>query len=449
MADQLFGTDGVRGRAGLEPMTAATALRIGQAVGARLATGGRQPRALIGKDPRLSSYMIEQALTAGLLAAGVEVLLVGPMPTPAVAMLVRAMRADLGVMVSASHNPWTDNGVKLFGADGFKLSDTEEAAVATAVLSADPLAGAADGQFGRARRIGDADGRYIEFVKQVMPRRATLDGFRIAVDCANGAAYKVAPTVLRELGAQVVALGVEPDGRNINRDCGATAPGQLAQRVVAEGCDLGIALDGDADRLILIDESGAVVDGDQIIALLAERAAASGELRGGGVVATVMSNLGLERHLGRLGLDLARTRVGDRWVVEEMRRSGRNIGGEQSGHVVLTDHATTGDGLLAALRVLAALIDAGRPASALLRRFRPMPQVLRNVRLVGASDPLAAAEVRAAITAAEARFGDQGRVLIRKSGTEPVVRVMAEGVDAALVAAVVEDLATTIARAAA
>ncbi len=445
----LFGTDGIRGRANIEPMTAPTALRVAQAAGhlcKQMSAGGehRRRRAVIGKDTRLSGYMLEPALTSGLISVGIDVMLVGPLPTPAIAMLTRSLRADLGVMLSASHNPYQDNGVKLFGADGYKLSDAIEQQISALVQGDAPIPTAAPADLGRARRLEDAPGRYVEFVKAAFPKGRTLDGLKIVVDCANGAAYKVAPAVLRELGADVVTLGVTPNGMNINADCGATHPQALAAAVVAESADIGIALDGDADRLILVDERGTIIDGDQILALVATNLADSHMLTGGGIVATVMSNLGLERYLLARGIGLTRTKVGDRYVVEEMRRSGRNVGGEQSGHVVLADVATTGDGLAASLQVLAALINQDGPASNLLRCFTPLPQVLRNVRLKAGADPMSAPAVQKAVEAAEARLKGVGRLLIRKSGTEPLIRVMAEAEDTALVDQIVDGLVADI-----
>jgi len=398
---------------------------------------------VIGKDTRLSGYMLEPALVAGFVGAGMDVTLVGPLPTPAIALLTRSLRADLGVMVSASHNGFQDNGIKLFGPDGFKLSDDTELEIEQ--LMAEDRSGrlAKPKELGRASRLEDARGRYIEAVKATFPRRLTLDGLKIVVDCANGAAYRVAPTVLWELGATIVSVGVEPDGFNINKGCGSTMPELLRAKVIEHKADLGIALDGDADRLILIDEKGEVVDGDQILALIARSWKSEGTLRGGGVVATVMSNLGLERMLQDEGLRLMRTRVGDRYVVEQMRASGMNVGGEQSGHMILCDYATTGDGLIAALQVLAVLVASGRPASEALKVFEPLPQLLRNVRFVGGS-PLKHPRVVAAVADAEAMLGSSGRVLLRLSGTEPVVRVMAQGEDEAAVTQIVAGLCATI-----
>jgi len=447
MTRRFFGTDGIRGTANTEPMTAATALKVGMAAGSQFIRGDHRHRVVIGKDTRLSGYMLEPALVAGFIAVGMDVVLVGPMPTPAVAMLTRSLRADLGVMISASHNPYQDNGIKLFGPDGYKLSDEVELeSEARIVQGADDSLAPAHA-LGRAQRLDDAQGRYIEFAKNTFPRGLSLAGLKIVVDCANGAAYRVAPTVLWELGAEVVPLGVAPDGFNINKGCGSTHVEPLQARVLAEGADLGIALDGDADRLILVDELGLIVDGDQLMAVVAEHALASGSLRGGGVVATVMSNLGLERHLASLGLSLARTQVGDRYVVEHMRRHGFNLGGEQSGHIVLSDFSTTGDGLIAALQVLAMIAQSDRPASQVCRRFTPLPQVLKSLRH-GGGDVLGLPMVTAAIAAAEQRLGTTGRLLIRKSGTEPLIRVMAEGEDALLVEDVVDGLIAVIGKAA-
>ena len=431
-------------------MDAATALRLGQAAGRFFNRGTHRHRVVIGKDTRLSGYLLEPALTAGFIGAGMDVMLVGPMPTPAIAMLTRSLRADLGVMISASHNPYEDNGIKLFGPDGLKLSDSEEAAIERLMESPDAVEGlAAPAKLGRASRIEDAPGRYIEAAKATFPKGRSLEGLRIVVDCANGAAYKVAPTVLWELGAELVPVGVAPDGVNINRDCGATAPARLAELVRERRADLGIALDGDADRLVLADEAGRIVDGDQILALIAGSWRRDGRLTGGGIVATVMSNLGLERHLGGMRLALHRTKVGDRYVAERMRELGCNLGGEQSGHMILSDFATTGDGLVAALQVLALLVEEGRPASEVCRRFDPLPQQLVNIRYTGGS-PLADADVQRAIAAAGEALGSRGRVLVRASGTEPLIRVMAEAEDEAEVKATVEGLASVIrARAAA
>ena len=445
---RLFGTDGIRGMANVDPMTAETALRLGQAAGLRFVRGNHRHHVVIGKDTRLSGYMIEPALVAGFIGAGMDVTLVGPLPTPAIAMLTRSLRADLGVMISASHNPFEDNGIKLFGPDGFKLSDAAEAEIEALMASDLSSKLAASVALGRAARLDDAAGRYIEAAKATFPRRLTLDGLRIVVDCAHGAAYKVAPTVLWELGATIIPLGVAPDGFNINRGCGSTVPEYLCAQVVEHGADLGLALDGDADRLLLSDERGKLVDGDQILALIARSWGRAGRLSGGGVVATVMSNLGLERFLESEGLKLHRTKVGDRYVSERMRASGINLGGEQSGHMILSDFSTTGDGLVAALQVLAVLVEEGRPASEACRVFKALPQLLRSVRFRGAS-PLRDPDVRAAIADAEAALAPGGRLLMRESGTEPVVRVMAEGEDEALVHRVVAGLCDRIAATAA
>jgi phosphoglucosamine mutase len=444
---RLFGTDGIRGKANTNPMTAEMALRLGQAAGFRFKRGNHRHRVVIGKDTRLSGYMLEPALTAGFIGAGMDVTLVGPMPTPAVAMLTRSLRADLGVMISASHNPFEDNGIKLFGPDGFKLSDAEELEI-EALMGGDLSAGLAPASaLGRAARLDDAHGRYVESAKATFPRGLRLDGLRIAIDCANGAAYRVAPDVLWELGATIIKLGVSPDGFNINKGCGSTFPEFLCGQVVEHGADLGIALDGDADRLLLSDERGELIDGDQILALIARSWSRSGKLRGNGIVATVMSNLGLERTLQAAGIRLHRTGVGDRHVAERMREEGINVGGEQSGHMILSDFATTGDGLVAALQVLAMIVEQARPVSEVCRVFTPLPQMLRSVRFAGIS-PLRHADVVGAIAAAEHSLGGSGRLLIRESGTEPVVRVMAEAEDESLVQRVVEELCATIAAAA-
>ena len=442
MTRKFFGTDGIRGTTNLEPMTAETALRVGQAAGAHFLRGEHQHRVVIGKDTRLSGYMMESAMVAGFTSVGMDVVLLGPMPTPAVAMLTRSMRADIGVMISASHNPFADNGIKLFGPDGYKLSDDDEREIEKKLEEAPGLAKAE--LIGRARRIDDARGRYIHFAKSTFPEHLRLDGLKVVIDCANGAAYHVAPEALWELGAEVVPLGVTPNGLNINDECGSTKPRLLQETVVASGADIGIALDGDADRLIVVDEQGHIIDGDQLMALIALGLQSRGELKGDAVVATVMSNLGLERKLGEAGLKLARTKVGDRYVLEEMRRSGCNVGGEQSGHIILTDHATTGDGLVAGLQVLAALVEGDAPASALLRQFEPLPQLLKNVRFNGGADPLEADSVQKRIAAAEAELEGRGRIVIRKSGTEPLIRVMAEGDDSTLVERVVDDICEAV-----
>jgi phosphoglucosamine mutase len=443
MSRSLFGTDGVRGRANTQPMTAETAMRIGMAAGQVFNRGGHRHRAVIGKDTRLSGYMIEQALTAGFLSVGIDVLLLGPLPTPAVGFLTRAMRGDIGVMVSASHNPYEDNGIKLFGPDGFKLSDAVEAEIEALVRGA-TIGLAAPAAIGRAKRLDDAEGRYIEAVKASVGRALDLTGLKIVVDCANGAAYKVAPTVLWELGAEVITLAVAPDGFNINANCGSTHPALLREHVILHNADIGIALDGDADRVVLVCEQGRLIDGDQLMATIADSWRASGRLTGDGVVATVMSNLGLERYLGARQLNLVRTQVGDRYVLERMRADGYNLGGEQSGHIIMTDHATTGDGLMAALHALAAMRRTGQRASEAFHAFEPVPQLLKNVRVGDANSALAAASVAKAIKAGEARLGKAGRILVRKSGTEPLIRVMAEGDDSDLVRTVVDQIIEAI-----
>lgn len=423
--DKLFGTDGVRGTANTHPMTAEMALRIGAAVGRYFSKDGvAEHRVVIGKDTRLSGYMFENALTAGLTSTGMNVLLLGPVPSPAVGLLTRSMRADLGVMISASHNPAIDNGIKFFGPDGFKLSDSVEADIEA--LIADGAAPAEAASIGRAKRIDDGRFRYIERIKTSFPRQMRLDGLKIVIDCANGAAYRVAPEALWELGATVIPVGVDPDGTNINLDCGSTSPQRAAEMVLAHNADVGICLDGDADRVILLDENGRVGDGDQFMALMAESWAAEGLLAKNTLVATVMSNLGLEHFLTDKGLHLERTAVGDRYVVERMRSGGFNLGGEQSGHIVMTDYATTGDGLMAALQFLAAMVGTGERASNLLHRFEPVPQLLKNVRFALGQAPLEDAKVQVAIAEAENNLSGKGRLLIRKSGTEPLVRVMAE-----------------------
>lgn len=444
MTRKYFGTDGIRGRANAHPMTAEVALKLGMAAALQFRRGNHRHRVVIGKDTRLSGYMIEPALTSGFVAMGMDVVLVGPMPTPAVAMLTRSLRADLGVMISASHNPYEDNGIKLFGPDGYKLSDSVEFEIeekmdgdlASDLEPADML--------GRARRLDDARGRYTEYVKQTFPRGLRLDGLKIAIDCANGAAYKTAPEVLWELGADITTIGVTPDGKNINKDCGSTHLDALQTQTIAAGADIGLALDGDADRLIVCDENGRVIDGDQIMALIAEDWHLTGRLKGGGVVATVMSNLGLERFLNDLGLDLKRTPVGDRYVAEAMRAEAYNLGGEQSGHLIFDDYATTGDGLIAALQVLAVLVASDKRASEICDKFEALPQLLKNVRFNDGA-PLETDSVKKAISEAEARLDGTGRILIRKSGTEPLIRVMAEGEDPDLVEAVVDGICDAIA----
>ncbi|WP_413869207.1 phosphoglucosamine mutase [Albidovulum sp.] len=439
MSRKLFGTDGVRGTANHHPMTAEIALRLGAAAGRYFRTDRRNGhRVVIGKDTRLSGYMLENALTAGLTSTGMNVLLLGPVPTPAVGYLTRSMRADLGIMISASHNHAHDNGIKFFGPDGFKLSDEAEAEIER--ILAGEIALARPQNIGRAKRIDDGRGRYVEYAKTTFPARGKLSGLKVVIDCANGAAYRAAPEVLWELGAEVIPVGVAPDGHNINEGCGSTQTATAAGMVVAHGADLGIALDGDADRVMILDETGAAADGDQIMALLAARWAEEGRLRGDTLVATVMSNLGLERFLAGRGLRLERTAVGDRYVVERMREGGFNLGGEQSGHIVMTDYATTGDGLIAGLQFLAAMAETGRPASALVRQFEIVPQMLKNVRYSAGSAPLDTENVRKVIAEAEARLNGTGRLLIRKSGTEPLIRVMAECEDEGLLAEVVDEI---------
>ncbi len=443
MGKKLFGTDGVRGRANALPMTADMALKIGAAAGRYFRNDGSNGhRVVIGKDTRLSGYMFENALTAGLTSTGMNVFLLGPIPTPAVGMLTTSLRADVGIMISASHNPHHDNGIKFFGPDGFKLSDAAEAEIEALVAGEIALAQAEN--IGRAKRIDDGRFRYAERVKSTVPGGMRLDGLKVVIDCANGAAYKVAPEVLWELGATVIPVGVEPNGVNINAGCGSTAPQTAAETIIAHGADVGICLDGDADRVMILDETGRVADGDQIMALMAARWADEGRLSGGALVATVMSNLGLERYLDGRGLRLERTGVGDRYVVERMRAGGFNLGGEQSGHIVMTDYATTGDGLLAGLQFLVAMIQTGQKASDLTRSFETVPQLLKNVRYGAEAAPLEAAAVKAAIVDAEAKLAGKGRLLIRKSGTEPLVRVMAECEDPDLLVAVVDGIVAEV-----
>ena len=442
MTRKFFGTDGIRGLTNSPPMTAETALKVGQAAGTYFLRGAHRHRVVIGKDTRLSGYMMESALVAGFASVGMDVVLLGPMPTPAVAMLTKSMRADLGVMISASHNPFYDNGIKLFGPDGYKLSDEAERAIER-LLEKEPKLAKSE-MIGRAKRIDDARGRYVHFAKSTFPDRLRLDGLKIVVDCANGAAYHVAPDALWELGADVIPLGVKPNGLNINDACGSTHPELLRETVVASGADIGLALDGDADRLIVVDEKGKVIDGDQLMALVGTGYARRGELKGGAVVATVMSNLGLEQRLASDKIGLKRTAVGDRYVLEEMRQSGCNVGGEQSGHIILSDHATTGDGLVAGLQILAALVEEQKPASEMLHQFVPVPQLLKNVRFTS-GDPLNRKHVKEAIAAAEAELGKKGRLVIRKSGTEPLIRVMAEGNDAAQIERIVDEICAAVA----
>ncbi len=441
MGRKFFGTDGIRGRTNVAPMTADMGMRVGQAAGAHFLRGDHRHRVVIGKDTRLSGYMMESAMVAGFTSVGMDVVLLGPLPTPAVAMLTKELRADLGVMISASHNLFADNGIKLFGPDGYKLSDDDERAI-EALLDVRPALVDA-GKIGRAKRIDDARGRYIHFAKSTFPDTLRLDGLKVVVDCANGAAYQVAPDALWELGAEVIALGTSPNGTNINDGCGSTSPDVLRETVVASGADLGLALDGDADRLIVADEHGMLVNGDQLMALIAITQHKRGTLTGGALVATVMSNLGLERRLAEDGIGLHRTKVGDRYVLEKMRSSGCNVGGEQSGHIILSDYATTGDGLVAGLQILAALVESGRPASEVLHMFEPVPQLLKNVRFDGGK-PLEAAAVKAAIAKAEAELDGHGRLVIRKSGTEPLIRVMAEGDDLAMVERLVDTICDAV-----
>ncbi|MGX7927040.1 phosphoglucosamine mutase [Tsuneonella sp. HG094] len=441
MARKFFGTDGIRGRTNAGVMTAAIAMRVGQAAGRHFLRGTHRHRVVIGKDTRLSGYMLENALVAGFTSVGMDVVMTGPLPTPAIALLTRELRADVGVMISASHNPYEDNGIKLFGPDGFKLSDEDELAIEALIDEEPELADAP--LVGRARRIDDARGRYIHAVKQAVASDIRFDDLKIVVDCAHGAAYQVAPSAIWELGAKVIPLGVTPNGININRDVGSTSLAAIKARVVEEGADIGIALDGDADRLIVVDEKGQTVDGDQIMSLIALRLKDRGDLRGGGVVATVMSNLGLERHLAGHGLTLERTAVGDRHVLERMREGGFNVGGEQSGHMILLDYGTTGDGTVAALRVLASLVRSGKRASELLHQFDPVPQLLKNVRYAGGK-PLDDARVKSAIAEAEAELAGKGRLVIRPSGTEPLIRVMAEGDDADQVERLVDSICDAV-----
>ena len=445
MARKHFGTDGIRGRAN-GVITPDLAMRVAQATGILFQRGDHRHRVVIGKDTRLSGYMIESAMQAGFTSVGMDVLLLGPMPTPAVAMLTRSMRADVGIMISASHNPYEDNGIKLFGPDGYKLSDELELKI-EAMIDAPSIKLARSETVGRAKRVDDVVARYIEFAKMTLPRHLSLDGLRIVIDCANGAAYKVAPEALWELGAEVFSIGVEPDGFNINRQVGSTAPDALVKKVREMRADIGIALDGDADRVLIVDETGRVVDGDQLMAAVAEYWHEDGRLSRPGIVATLMSNFGLERYLGTLGLSLARTAVGDRYVLEHMRQHGYNLGGEQSGHIILSDYVTTGDGLVAALQVMALVKRRNRPVSEVCRRFEPMPQILKNVRFE-AGRKLPEDKVAAAVEAGKARLGATGRLIIRASGTEPVVRVMGEGEDHALVESVVDDVCQALGAAA-
>ena len=443
---KLFGTDGVRGKANQEPMTAEIALRLGIAAGSLFKRGDHRRQVVIGKDTRLSGYMIESALTAGFTAVGMDVLLLGPMPTPAVAMLTRSMRADLGVVISASHNPYEDNGIKFFGPDGYKLSDEMELEIEERVFGDTKDCLVPSSQIGQAKRLDDAVGRYIEYVKNTFPRGKRLDGLKVVLDCANGASYRVAPTVLYELGAEVISIGIDPDGRNINDNCGAVHTDRMCSEVILSGADIGIALDGDADRLIVCDEKGQVIDGDQILALVGREWKKAGILKGNGVVTTVMSNLGLERYLKANGMKHIRTQVGDRYVVEKMRSDGYNLG-EQSGHLILGEHSTTGDGLVAALQVCAAVVAERKAVSEVMHLFEPVPQLLKNVRLSDRALAKAALDsepVKIAIDKTERALGDNGRLLIRPSGTEPLIRIMLEGEDETQIAAMAEDIAQAL-----
>lgn len=444
MTRKLFGTDGIRGTTNQAPMTADTALRLGLAAGSQFTRGDHRHKVVIGKDTRLSGYMLEPALTAGFIAVGMDVTLLSPLPTPAVALLTRSLRADLGVMISASHNAYQDNGIKLFGPDGFKLSDTIESEIEERMRSFSDEDLPPPDRLGRALRLEGARDRYIEALKATLPRGMTLNGLKIVVDCANGAAYQVGPLLLWELGAEVVPLGNHPNGFNINEGCGSTAPEAMCAAVVEHGADAGLALDGDADRLVLADERGALIDGDQMLALIAAHWHEQGMLRGDGVVATTMSNLGLERFLAGLGLELHRTKVGDRYVVERMREDGYNLGGEQSGHLIMSDYATTGDGLLAALQILTIARREGRPMSEVGRKFVPFPQQLRNCRLDNGKRPLEAPGVQRCIEDASTRLNGRGRILVRPSGTEPLIRIMVEAEDQALLIEILEEVASTI-----
>ncbi len=447
MTRRYFGTDGIRGLANKHPMTSEVALKVGMAAGTLFRSGDHRHRVVIGKDTRLSGYMLEAALMSGFTSVGMDVFLLGPMPTPAISMLTRSLRADLGVMISASHNRFDDNGIKLFDPDGFKLSDDTERRIEELIEQDSASLLVPSDRIGRATRVESAQERYIEFAKRTLPRNLRLDGLRIVIDCANGAAYKVAPEALWELGAEVIKIGVDPNGRNINHKCGSTAPEALIEKVKEVRADIGIALDGDADRVVLVDEKGHIVDGDQLMAVIAESWHRRGKLAAGGIVATVMSNLGLERYLGGIGLSLARTPVGDRYVVEHMRKHGFNVGGEQSGHIVLSDFSTTGDGLVSALQVLAVAVASEKPVSEVCARFERLPQVLKNVRYANGK-PLEDTRVRAAIEGAKEKLGKGGRLVIRPSGTEPVIRVMAEGDDEGLVTTVVGDICEAVQRAA-
>ncbi|HEX3753992.1 MAG TPA: phosphoglucosamine mutase [Rhizomicrobium sp.] len=442
-ARRYFGTDGIRGRINSPALTPEIALKAGMAAGRIFTRGAYRHRVVIGKDTRLSGYMLESALVSGFTAVGMDVFQFGPLPTPAVAMLTRSLRADLGVMITASHNPFYDNGIKLFGPDGQKLSDAVEAKIEALMASGLEQGLATGAKIGRAKRVDDSQARYIEFAKRTFPKNLRLEGLRVVIDCANGAAYKVAPEVLWELGAEIIPIGVAPDGLNVNLDCGSTAPEAMCAKVREVRADFGIALDGDADRVVMADEHGRIIDGDQILALIARSWSKSGRLKGGGLVGTVMSNAGLDRYLKNLGLKLARAQVGDRYVLEEMKAGDFNVGGEQSGHIILSDISTTGDGLIAALQVLSVIAQDGKPVSEAAHLYEPLPQVLENVRFRKGS-PLEDAKVKSSIDDARARLGESGRVLVRKSGTEPLIRVMAEGEDEKIVRAVVRNIAHAI-----
>jgi phosphoglucosamine mutase len=443
MTRKLFGTDGIRGLANSPPMTPEVAMKVGMAAGRLFTRGEHRHRVVIGKDTRLSGYMIESALVSGFTSVGMDVFQFGPLPTPAVAMLTRSLRADLGVMISASHNPFHDNGIKLFGPDGNKLSDQTEMQIEALMANGLETGLAPSKELGRAKRIDDSQARYIEFVKGTFPKHLRLDGMRVVIDCANGAAYKVAPAVLWELGAEVFSLGDTPDGYNINQDCGSTAPQAMSAKVREMRADFGIALDGDADRVVMADERGRIIDGDQILALIARSWSRTGSLKGNGVVGTVMSNMGLDRFLSGMGLTLARSAVGDRYVIEKMREGDFNVGGEQSGHIILSDFSTTGDGLIAALQVLAVLAGERKPASEATKLYEPLPQILENIRFRNGS-PLEDARVKSQIDAGTARLNGKGRLIVRKSGTEPVIRIMAEGEDAHELRIIVRDIASVV-----
>ena len=444
MTRKYFGTDGIRGRANEGKMTAEMAMRVGMVAGRHFTRGDHQHRVVIGKDTRLSGYLLESALTSGFISMGMDVVLLGPMPAPAVAMLTRSLRADLGVMLSASHNPFYDNGIKLFGPDGNKLSDEIEHELEEKMDNGYNKHLVESEKLGRAQRLRNALGRYIEFAKNTFPKNLRLDGLKVVLDCANGAAYRTAPSVLWELGAEVIVIGASPNGININDNCGSTKPEAMSKKVIEERADIGIALDGDADRLIICDETGQIIDGDQLMATIATNWHAEGRLKGGSLVATLMSNLGLEKHMKSLGLGLERTNVGDRYVVAAMQKLGCNVGGEQSGHIVLSDFNTTGDGLVATLQVLAVLVEKGRPASNLFKLFQPYPQLLKNVRYNEATDPLADDHVKQAINDGESLLNGNGRVVIRKSGTEPLIRVMVEGDNDTLIETVVDDIVASV-----